>query len=68
MRISGLDLSFTGGGGGGVAFLLHHGGLFALKGCAPSRVYYLAGTEELPPQPDAVILVKDNLNFIFNRI
>ena len=33
-------LSFT----GGVAFPLHHGGVFALKGSAPSRVYYLAGT------------------------
>ena len=39
------------GGGGGVAFPLHHGGVFALKGSAPSRVYYLAGTEEEPPQP-----------------
>ena len=32
-------LSFT----GGIAFPLHHGGVFALKGSAPSRVYYLAG-------------------------
>ena len=46
----GLDLSFTGEGGGGVAFPLHHGGVFALKESAPSRVYYLAGNEE-PPQP-----------------
>ena len=40
-----------GGGGGGVAFPLHQGGVFALKGSAPSRAYYLAGTEEEPPQP-----------------
>ena len=33
-------LSFT----GGVAFPLHHGGVFALKGSAPSRVNYLART------------------------
>ena len=33
-------LSFT----GRVAFPLHHGGVFALKGSAPSGVYYLAGT------------------------
>ena len=44
----GLDLSFT---GEGVAFPLHHGGVFALKGSVPSRVYYFAGTEEEPPQP-----------------
>ena len=37
--------------GGGVAFPLHHRGVFALKGSAPSRMYYLAGTEEEPPQP-----------------
>ena len=48
IRIWGLDLSFT---GGGVAFPLHHGGIFAVKESAPSRVYYLAGTEEEPPQP-----------------
>ena len=30
-----LDLSFTGEKGGGVAFPLHHGGVFALKGSAP---------------------------------
>ena len=41
IRIWGLDLSLT---EGGVAFPLHHGGDFALKGNAPSRVYYLAGT------------------------
>ena len=40
IRILGLYLSFT----GGEAFSLHHGGILALKGCAPSRVYHLAGT------------------------
>ena len=25
---------------GGVAFPMHHGGIFALKGSAPSRVYH----------------------------
>ena len=35
----GLYLSFT----SGVAFPLHHGGIFALKGGAPFRVYHLAG-------------------------
>ena len=29
--------------GVGVAFTLHYGGVFALKGSAPSRVYHLAG-------------------------
>ena len=38
--IWGLYLSFA----GGVAFPLHQGGIFALKGSAPSRVYLLAGT------------------------
>ena len=38
--------------GGGDSFPLHYGGIFALKGSAPlSRVYYLAETEEEPPQP-----------------
>ena len=37
--------------GGGVAFPLHHGGVFALKGSAPSRVYLLDGTEEETSQP-----------------
>ena len=40
IRIWGLYLSFT----GGVAFPLHYGGIFALKGSAPSRVYHLSGT------------------------
>ena len=40
IRIWGLYLSFT----GGIAFPLHHGGIFALKGSAPSRVYHIAGT------------------------
>ena len=40
IRIWDLNLSFT----GEVAFPLHHGGIFALKGSAPSRVYHLAGT------------------------
>ena len=40
-RIWGLDLSLT---GDGVALPLHHGGVFTLKGIAPYRVYYLAGT------------------------
>ena len=39
-RIWGPYLSFT----GGVAFPLHHEGIFALKGSAPSRVYHLART------------------------
>ena len=39
IRIWDLYLSFT----SGVAFPLHHGGIFALKGSAPSRVYHLAG-------------------------
>ena len=47
LRIRGLYLSFT----GGVAFPLHHGGIFALRGSTPSRLYYLAGTQEEPPQP-----------------
>ena len=29
---------------GGVAFPLHHEGIFALNGSAPSRVYHLART------------------------
>ena len=49
IRILGLDFSFT--GGGGVAFPLHHGGVFAFKGRAPSRVDHLAGTKEEHPQP-----------------
>ena len=40
ISIPGLYLSFT----GGVVFPLHHGGIFALKGSAPSRVYHLTGT------------------------
>ena len=40
IRIRGLYLSFT----SRVAFPLHHRGIFALKGSAPSRVYHLAGT------------------------
>ena len=28
----------------GSCFTLHYGGIFALKGSAPSRVYHLAGT------------------------
>ena len=47
----GSRFEFHRGGGGGLAFPLHHGGIFALKESAPSRVYYLAGTEEEPPQP-----------------
>ena len=39
IRIWGLYLSFI----GGVAFPLHHGSYFALKGSAPSRVFHLAG-------------------------
>ena len=39
IRIWDLHLSFI----SGVAFPLHHGGIFALKGSAPSRVYHLAG-------------------------
>ena len=31
-------------GRGWVSSPLHHGGVFALEGSAPSRVYYLAGT------------------------
>ena len=40
IRIWDIYLSFT----GGVAFPLHHEGIFALKGSAPSRVYHLART------------------------
>ena len=40
IRMWGLYLSFT----GEVAFPLHLGGIFSLKGSAPSRVHHLATT------------------------
>ena len=55
-------------GWGEVALPLHHGGVFALKGSAPSRVYCLAGTEEEPPQPRLVTECVKRVMVVYTRI